>query len=370
MPSLLRTLHKYLSLAFCILWFAQAVTGVALVFRQELDDLLVRGPSRPLQVEALSQGLEALQARHPDMKITAFYPSGGAPGRFDVFMRRADGRKDVFRVDGQGAILRQRPSNYDYAGAGLFQQATVLHQTLFSHQTGRWVIGFSGLLLLSNVIISLRLAWPKGAQAWRALRPRRGKTRAATLFAWHRALGLWMVAPAVVIVAAGTAMAFDDPLEDWITGPQAGPSMQLALNQPKAASLVTAGFAIGLAEHLHPGGGFAALQYPQSGKPWFRVTLRSPAELRRVSGSTLVYVSCLSGRVLLDVDSARLPIRVKFWNSLYAVHTGEAGRLPGRIAAAAVGLALASMIVLGCLLWWNRRFKAGRTTLRRNPSPA
>jgi uncharacterized iron-regulated membrane protein len=97
------------------------------------------------------------------------------------------------------------------------------------------------------------------------------------------------------------------------------------------------------------------IDLPDEKSPWFKVELRQASELRRVSGRTFVYVSSLSGRILQDYDAKTAPLKTRFWDALYAIHTGEAGGSPGRWAAVAIGVWLLSMIGLGLTLWWVRR---------------
>jgi len=52
---------------------------------------------------------------------------------------------------------------------GVFQIATYLHQTLFLHTAGNWIIGVSGVLLFSNICLGLYQAWPRTGQWLRAL---------------------------------------------------------------------------------------------------------------------------------------------------------------------------------------------------------
>src|SRR5262249_43066181 len=120
------------------------------------------------------------------------------------------------RVDGAGRILRERPLDHDFANTGLIQAAVILHQSLFAGDTGRSLIGLSGLLLLTNLGLGLKLAWPANGQWRRALTPIRARSSMATIYSWHRALGLWLTLPASVLITAGVLLAFDSSIEHWL----------------------------------------------------------------------------------------------------------------------------------------------------------
>src|SRR2546423_4521800 len=211
MKRKLRLLHKYLSLTVAALWLMQAMTGALLVFHWELDDWAVAGPQRHLDPVRFGAFLEKLQATHSRQTVKSVYASGGLPGRFDVLMSGPDGATDVLRVDGEGAVLRQRPWDHDYGHIGWLQFATYLHQTLFMHTAGNWLIGLSGVLLLTNIVLGLSLAWPRAREWARVLMPVRAGAPAAKVYSWHRAIGLWLAIPALLAVSAGTIPAHYGP---------------------------------------------------------------------------------------------------------------------------------------------------------------
>jgi uncharacterized iron-regulated membrane protein len=293
-----RVVHKYVSLTCAALWILQALTGVLLVFHWELDDLFLSRPARTLSVEKLGTSIDAMIASGQFGTPTALYWSAGQAGRFDVIVEQGE-KADVLRVDGEGSILRRRPWNHDFVHIGPFQIITYLHQTLFAHDIGKWFLGGSGLLLLSNIILGLKLAWPRRRSWIAALLPRKFNALAATAFAWHRAMGLWLGIVAFLTLGAGVLMAFEDPLAAWFDDARPDPPATVAAAEFLRPS------AIGTAEAITT----ALTRYPSA--------------------------------ALTGID--------------YAIHTGEAGGWAGRIGAAIVGMWLLSMIALGLTLWSARR---------------
>jgi uncharacterized iron-regulated membrane protein len=355
----IRLLHKYVSLTFAALWILQALTGALLVFHWELDDAFLGGASAPVNIEKLGASVDAMTASRQYGMPTGVYWSGAEAARYDVIAER-DGKSDVVRIDGQGAILRSRPWDHDFARIGIFQDITYLHQTLFAHDPGKWFLGASGLLLVTNLVLALKLAWPR-RQSWAsALLPRRSKVLAANVFAWHRALGLSLAFVALISIGAGVLMAYETPLEDWFDDARPSPSTAAASAEPGSAVAIGTAQAIRTALERYPSAALTGIDLPDAKSAWFKIELRQPSELRRVSGRTFVYVSSLSGRILQDYDARSAPLKTRFWDALYAIHTGEAGGWLGRWAALLVGVWLLSMIGLGLTLWWVRRGMARR----------
>ena len=89
--------------------------------------------------------------------------------------------------------------------------------------------------------------------------------------------------------------------------------------------------------------------------PWFAVRVRQAHDLRRVFGTTIVYVSSRSGHVLGNYDARSMPLKTRLWDAVYACHTGEIGGIVGRCLVAIVGMWLSVMIGLGLSLWFLRR---------------
>jgi uncharacterized iron-regulated membrane protein len=354
MKRQLRKVHKYLSLAVASLWLLQAVTGLLLVFHWEIDDAALAGPAHALDPAKLGRFLEQLQASHPQQSVTGVYPSGGAPGRFDVLIADRAGATDVLRVDGQGTVLRERPWNHDYLHIGWLQFATYLHQTLFLHTAGNWIIGLSGVLLLTNIGLGLSLAWARRGQ-WRlALTPPRAGPLAARIYGWHRAVGLWLAIPALLTICAGVVRAYDDPLADHFEDTRPAPTEAMAAREPARGDASIAA-ALRTALRLYPGSTLASLELPDEHAPWFTVKVNQLHDLRRISGTTTIYVSSRSGRLLADYDFRALPFRTRLWDAVYPFHTGEIGGVAGRILVSLIALWLITMIGLGVSMWLVRR---------------
>jgi uncharacterized iron-regulated membrane protein len=208
------------------------------------------------------------------------------------------------------------------------------------------------LVLLGNLVLGIKLAWPRLNQ-WRgALRVPGGLRGAARLYAWHRALGLWFAIPAVILLVAGCCLAFDDAWDDLLgTG---SPPAGLAAAPTTSADSVTTAQALLSAIHEFPAATISGIILPKPAAPWFTIRLLQPGELRRVFGTTTVFVSAASGAVLAREDALHAGAARRFVDGFYPIHTGEAGGVIGRIVSLSVGCWLATMLALGISLWRRR----------------
>jgi uncharacterized iron-regulated membrane protein len=351
MKRTLRRLHRYLGLTMLALWLVQAGTGVLMTFHWEIGDARVAGREAPTGWPALEQRMDRLAAEHPGSEVRSVYPTAGSPNRFDFFVDDASGATDVIRTNGAGEVLASWPSGRDYARAPWIETAVTLHQSLFAGHTGRLLLGASGLVLLSNLLVGLRLAWPAPGEWRRALRPPTRGTATARLYGWHRAVGLWLALPALMVVSAGILLAFDDAVEELLSAAPPEPSFAVRAGPAPLGPARAVALALG----RFPGATFSGLTMPSATQPWYRVRVRQPGELRRVYGTTTVYVDPADGAIDVVNDARAAPWRRRFLDACYPVHTGEAAGAAGRAAVLATALGVITSIVLGGCLWVRRR---------------
>ncbi|MGN6595183.1 PepSY-associated TM helix domain-containing protein [Sphingopyxis terrae] len=345
------TAHRWISLGAAIFWLVQALTGVAILFHWELEDRALSAVHRPTDIAALERTIDGLVGSEPGRELKSLWVTAGLPDRYDVTIAEPGGRQRAIRLLGDGTILRER----DKAQKGILGVLVGVHQSLLSGKTGEWIVGISGLLLLSNLILGAWTAWP-GRGSWRrALRPIARGAPAARAYSWHRAVGLWAIAPALVLVTAGVLLRFEDGVSRLVgaEGIELAPVAQESAPVGIARAVASAVAAI-------PGSKLTALNAPVQDDATYRVRLLAPGEIRRAYGTSIVLIDANSGRVRFVRPASEAPAARAFVDGLYAVHTGEIAGTTGRLLVGLVGLWLATMVGLGVLLWARRRRKRGK----------
>ncbi len=342
-------LHRWLSLAMLSLWLMQAITGMICVFHWELDDAGIAAADRPLDLAAISHRLAALAPPGSGRTVTQMWTSAGGHGRWDVTVSGHPG--ETVRIDGAGDVLRVRRDGELLRHGGLLDSIDNFHQTLMAGDTGGWIIGVSGVLLLSNLLLALGIAWPRRRQWRRRLDPRGGRNSAARLFGWHRALGLWLVVPAIALVSTGVLSVFSDGFAGLI-----GAGMPPApTSSPSTSGTIDLPAAVRAAMMRQPGARLAAVIFPAAGSAIWQIRLVEPGELSRAYGSSRIFVDGHSGRVIGAYDAPNASLAHRIADDILPVHTGEALGVAGRVAVLLIGAWLVAMIVLGAGLWWVRR---------------
>ena len=341
----LRSLHRALSLAFLIFWLVQAASGTFLLFHREIDAAAFSDAAdAPPDLDAIDARIEALQS---DGRVTGLFSVTGYSTIYDAHLESPAGDAEVVRIDGSARILQRRPLE-----GGIYLAANRLHRNLLAGAAGAWLLSVSGLLLVSNLVLGLKLAWPAGGQWRKALLPPRAKAAPARLYGWHRALGLWLAPLALVTLTCGVALQFERGLSRLIGAGGDSPP----ITAPAAAASRTSPMAaVRAALEAYPGAAFTGLQIPAPKRSLYTVFLRQPGELEQAYGATRVFVHAADAAVVGAYDPLRAPWPDRLMSLLYPVHTGQAGGVSGRILVLVLAIWLMTMIALGVSLWRTRR---------------
>lgn len=352
------SVHRWASIAVAIFWLLQAISGMLIVFHWEIDDLTVPGAHRPSDFAAIERTVAAVAPPGSGAEIGSMWTTGGKADRYDLFVASDDPTQArTVRIDGAGNILRERLDTVQW-GQGAWRGKLVgFHHNLLGGDIGSWIVGLSGLVLLSNIIGGVVLAWPR-RRAWRqALAvPSRKGGKPARFYGWHRTLGLWVAIPAFLLVLAGTMMVFSNAVSG-VVKPE--PNSIDARPWPAGASLATS--RVGLPQAVattlarYPGGEVSGISFPSADNSLWQVRVRQPVELAKTYGQTVVYVDAVGGGIVADFDGMKVTAGRGLMNALFAIHVGEAAGTVGRILVLLIGAWLVTMVVVGIRLWLARR---------------
>ncbi|MBS0418191.1 MAG: PepSY domain-containing protein [Proteobacteria bacterium] len=350
-----RRVHQLVGLSVAALWLLQILTGLLLTFRMEIDNTLMGGTDAPLQVESLDERIRAIQSA--GSTVSSVWVTNFTATRFDVLYTDAAHHERKMRVDGAGRVLRDGPGDSRWVNGGFFATLTDIHTTLLVGPLGKWLIAGSGLLLLSNLILGLKLAWPRRGYWLKSLALRTNRNAAANFYGLHRTLGLYIAFPLLLLVSAGIALCFDDDLEEALHVVREPPAIAAAAPGVTASAAAAAGTSITPARAMtvalarFPGSTLTALGMPTPEEPWYRVKLHIPGEVSRMYGLTTVYLSTADGTVLREYSAAAASPTRLILDWMYPIHTAEAGGVVARMLLVCIGIALLTMGYLGIRLW-------------------
>lgn len=341
------SIHRWLGLAAALVWLLQAVTGVLLSFHFEIGDAALSTAHRPTDLAALERRLDELATAGPEARVNYIWTTAGLEDRYVINYVDGEGVSRRMRVDGAGDILRDRRLS-DHTFLTFVRE---LHLNLVAGQAGHWILAVAGVLLATNLVFGAVVAWPRRGAWRRSLKPASGGDGVVTAYSWHRALGLWLVAPAVVVVVTGTLIFFEHPIERLV-GTE---SVTLPPNPPQGEGIGFEAMAIAAAEAI-PGSYFVGSPLPSDEDASYYAWVRAPGELYHNGyGGSLVIVDANDGSIRGAYPATEHGAAKAFLYSLYPLHTGEAGGMVGRVLVMIVGIGLTAVTVFGFLLWLRRR---------------
>ncbi|MGL4542291.1 MAG: PepSY-associated TM helix domain-containing protein [Polymorphobacter sp.] len=333
----LRLVHRWFGLVLALLLLLISLTGAVVAFRGDLvriEFAAARGPAP--DPASFGRALDAFAAGNDvAIKSAKFAPYGTA-----LHMVYLDGGATA-RIDAGGKVIAMGP-----AAASIGDWLLRLHKTLLAGETGETVIGIIGIAAFGMIVTGLFLYWPlRRGFRWQ-LWPKNWR-RPALLFS-HRNLGLLLALPLAVQFASGSAMVFDRPLARLLAVPKPAevPRGAAADATPFATTLAAAQAAV-------PAGAIRAVSTPrQPGAP-FTVRLQQPGDLNP-EGATRVLVA--GGTVVQVVNPAAQGFAAQALASLLGIHMlSYVGGVASQLLLAALGLALASLVLFGALSWLRSR---------------
>jgi len=183
-----------------------SVSGAALVFRPELDDVVFGGPVRVARggVGApLPALLDAGQAAHPDLTPVALTLPGqdGQPARLRL-ERPAGEAVEVLLDPASARVLGSR-----WLERSPLHALRALHTELYLGGRGRLVVAGFGLLLVLQGVTGFFLWWPFTRRLSRGFTIRRGRRWRVLGYDLHKVIGIVSLAFHVPVALTGALLA-------------------------------------------------------------------------------------------------------------------------------------------------------------------
>jgi uncharacterized iron-regulated membrane protein len=363
--SLLRRLHRWLGLVLTALLVPVALSGALLVWYDEIDRLAhparyaVTGDAAMLTPDDYLA--RAARALGQDFELNAlrFPRETGFPIEVTARQRAEAGRRPrifiAFIDPPTGDVL----DTMDFR-ASLLGALHVFHENLtIPEYSGRAIVGWVGVVMLTLSLTGIWLWWPRGALL-SALRWRRSPRTASNL---HHLVGFCLAIPLAVVSATGIYLAFPPFARSVMSSlapmapQQARPGFGSRLQEPQLAAARALELALALAPGTRPAALFPPVIAPgPSGarprnEPAWRVQLRGEGD-----DIVTVMVDDRRGAAVRQPDPLSGD-RAAQW--IRWVHEGSRGGAAWRVALFLTGLGPLVFVVTGAMVWWHgrRRFR-------------
>jgi uncharacterized iron-regulated membrane protein len=160
--KLIFTLHKWVGAVVAIWILMMSLSGVSLVFKDEIEEIICPPPSvsvgeKRMPFETL---IENTQKKYTGYKVTGFICPRAFSRPIQIFAVNDKDKKLALNADPYtGAILGPKQENET------IEAVADLHHNLFNGKTGRAINGI-GALCLFTLIVSGVVVWWRGIKDW------------------------------------------------------------------------------------------------------------------------------------------------------------------------------------------------------------
>lgn len=332
-PRTLLKIHRWIALAFAPFLILQAVTGAALIFRDDLSALLLPSRVTPAgEVAALSEIVASAERSQPAKHLTRLFLPSSPDGTAFAQLEALEGEISHALIDPGNAAVLSSGSVWKYP----LEAALQLHFRLNSGNIGLILVCIYGMALAVIAASGLWYWWPGRKQIWQALRVSSHTPKRLKLAAWHRFSGALLAMALLVISISGVLTGYPS----LVFGSSLPPAPQPVFEAAK----IDAAFALALE------------RFPQS----------HPRDVRfRPDGNLAVNLVAPRGgawaidNVVISTDETRIlsvtphEENDALWSYTLPVHTGTIAGFAGRWLMLAAAAGLLFLAISGPLLWWR-----------------
>lgn len=335
-------IHRWCGLAACLWVVLQALTGSALLFRQELARSL--DPAAMVRRTAAGQAplsavFQSLRTRFPAYQTQRLVWPQRRDDVYVAHMANAKGEALYASVDpGDAKILRS-------GGLWSFPMEALLaiHLRLLTGKVGLAVVFLGALSILTQAASGWAYWLPKKGRFWNAAKINWKLPPRIVLRHLHRSGGL-----VVSLIAATSAVTGGLVAAEYLWEP--GPLTSTAPSRGAVTAVAGVDQAFAAARAAHPAQGLRDIRMPQPGA--LNACFWAP---RRSALAVDIVKTRLPEARVASVRSAEDDHSL--WVTFLPIHTGEAFGLAGRLILLVGGLGLAALAVTGPIMWLQKKAK-------------
>jgi uncharacterized iron-regulated membrane protein len=352
-------IHKWTSLICTVFLLLLCVTGLPLIFHEEIDHALGKEPEAPeMPIDTPKMSLDALaemglkqypgnviryifwQDEHPNVVLISMTDSIDAPPEVANF---------VSLDERTGKVLQQPKFN-----EGFMYVIYKLHVDMFAGIPGKLFLGLMGLLFVASIISGIMLYGPI-MKKFDCGMVRTEKSKRLKWLDLHNMLGIVTLAWASVVGITGVINTASDIVIDlWQVGQLAEMVAPYKNLQPVQGELSSLDAAVKTAQAQAPEMNPSVLAFPGtafSSQHHFAVFMRGNTPVT----SKLIKPALIDARTGSLTDMRDMPWYVNMLFISQPLHFGDYGGMPLKILWAIFDVVTIFVLVSGLYLWFARR---------------
>jgi uncharacterized iron-regulated membrane protein len=351
--------HKWTSLICTLFILLLCLTGLPLIFKDEIDgwlydDTAATATDGAAPTVALDRMVEIAQQRYPGEFLQFLFWNPGQPhvvtfGLSPTPRAQTAAQLHALAIDARTGEIINEPK----PRRGLTSFLLKLHTDMFLGLPGTLFLGAMGLMLIA-ALVSGAVVYGPFMRKLDFGAVRHGRARVVRWLDLHNLLGIVTLAWIVVVAATGSMNTLAAPLFDlWRS--QALPRL-LTMHQgkPLPAQLSSVDAAVALAREVSPGMRLVSVVFPHS-----RFT--SPRHYLIWTKGISPLTAHLFAPVLIDAETGELtgilhlPWYVRTLELSRPLHFGDYGGTPLKLIWALLDIVTIVVLGSGLYLWLGRR---------------
>lgn len=349
-------LHKWTSLVCTAFLLVLCLTGLPLIFHEELEDLM--GHSATLEAVApgtvpptLDAVVGGVLAQRPGEVVQSLLFEPDRPVVIVATAPRVDGsprEAHMQPVDLRTGKLAPPPPQRE----GFIWFVHELHVRMFLGLPGTLFLGAMGLLFLAATVSGVVIYAPFMRKlAFGAVRT--GQSRRLVWLDLHNLLGIATAGWLLVVGVTGVFNSLDEPLaHQWRNGQLADMRAPYA-DAPPLARLGSLDAAVATARRASPDMEPSVIAYPGS---FFATPHHYNVFMRGASPVTerLLKPTLVDAETAVLTDTRDMPLHIRALFLARPLHFGDYAGLPLKVVWALLDIVAIVVLVSGLYLWWAR----------------
>jgi uncharacterized iron-regulated membrane protein len=347
--------HKWSSLVCTLFLLILCVTGLPLIFHDELEDVL--GYNAPLpevpegtQSPALDSIIAAVLASRPGEVVQSVSFDDKRPVvTVGTVKKLTDLDAHYQPVDLRTGKLAAPPPQEE----GFLWAMEEMHIRLFAGQPGTYFIGIMGVLFLAAIVSGVVVYTPFMRKLdFGAVR--RDRSRRIKWLDTHNLVGIGITAWLTIVGVTGAFNTLDRPLATEFRNGQLRDMMAPYKNAPPLKHLGSLDAAVATALAASPGMEVATIAYPGT---FFSTPHHYDVFMRGSSPVTarLLKPTLVDAETAALTDTRDMPLHIRALFISRPLHFGDYGGIVLKIVWALLDVACIVVLATGLYLWWGRR---------------
>jgi uncharacterized iron-regulated membrane protein len=355
MRKILRKLHLWIGLTFCVPLMVMGLTGSILILERESENFITSQYSLQKNGEyhLVSEIIAAASQSVPQgFKANVFRVQKDQP--FFVRFSSSNKKNIEILIDPISLeVLEKRES-----ANGFFKIIEDLHTNLLLKEYGgRSIIGFFGIALFFLSISGTIIWWPKFGRFKAGIFLQKDLQGFNFHRNLHKVIGFWTFIFLLIISFAGIYLAFPKQVNAIFAVPNFNKNIKLEVVEGKNNSTKTIDELIEIAKNEITNSQFISVILSSKETQPYRINLTSDAYYQDGQPYATVFVNQFSGEVLQVRDLQKYGLMGKILSWQKPLHTAHGLGALWYVPILLVGFCLGIFSITGFMMWWKKRKK-------------